>query len=339
MKFYLKPENCIIKMINRLIYWKRIFSAYVFNKEKSNLSFWHGTPEINEKATYDQLNQYYMSFSYKAKYKGDFDQNGIPKLNYQGDIGSQYNPIAISQWALGHYNLWCETENKENYSKFINGADWLVDNLNLNSNNIYVWHHYFNWTYKETLVNPWYSGLAQGQGLSVLVRAYKISQNQKYLESAKKVYQSFLIDTSKGGVSFTDKDNNIWIEEYIMKKSPTHILNGFIWGLWGIYDYWLLTNDISAKNLFDRYVKTISMNIDKYDIGYWSLYELSNLKIKMRASFFYHNLHIVQLQILFNMTGVEDFKNVSEKWNNYLNKKFNVFKATIMKILFKIFYY
>jgi len=326
-------------MINKFIYWKRILSTYLFNKNKSNLSFWHGEPEVNVNATYNRLDQYYMTFYYKAKYDGDFDKNKIPKLNYHGDIGLQYNPIAIAQWALGHYNLWRKTQNKENYSKFINGADWLVENLNLNSNNVHVWNHYFNWTYKETLVNPWYSGLAQGQGLSVLARAYKISQNQKYLEAAKKVYESFLIDTADGGVTFSDKEDNIWIEEYIMKNSPTHILNGFIWGLWGIYDYWLLTNNKEVKNLFDRYVETIFKNISKYDIGYWSLYELSNLKIKMRASIFYHKLHIVQLKILSEMTGIHELENIAIKWTQYLKQKPNKIRAIFMKILFKIFYY
>lgn len=326
-------------MINRFKYWERIASTYIFNKGRSNLSFWHGQPEINHSANYNQLNQYYMPFFYKAEYKSDVDENGIPKLNYQGNIGSQYNPIAIAQWALGHYNLWCKIQNEENYLKFINGADWLVNNLNLNSNNVYVWQHHFDWTYKETLVNPWYSGLAQGQGLSVLCRAYKISKNDKYLEAAKKVYKSFFIDVKEGGVTFTDQDGNIWIEEYIMKKDPTHILNGFIWGLWGIYDYWLLRNDSSVKDLFDRYIKTILININKYDIGYWSLYELSNLRIKMRASVFYHKLHIVQLEILFKMTGISKFENMSKKWKKHLNQKPNKLKATLMKILFKIFYY
>jgi len=325
-------------MTNRLRYWQRIFLTYILGG-KSNLSFWHGEPTVNDLAKYDELDQYYMSFHRKAEYQGSYDKKGIPQLNYQGDIGIQYNPIAIAQWSLGNYNLWKKNNSQDCYKKFIKGADWLHNNLNLNNENIYVWQHHFNWVYKENLINPWHSGLAQGQGLSVLVRAYQISQNQKYLESAKKAYQSFLIDTSKGGVTFTDKDDNVWIEEYIMKKSPTHILNGFIWGLWGVYDYWLLTKDDSVKKLFNRYIKTVLNNVEKYDIGYWSLYELSNLKIKMRASIFYHKLHIVQLQILFNMTGIEDFKNVSEKWNNYLNKKFNVFKATIMKVLFKIFYY
>lgn len=325
-------------MIKKLLYWKRIFSTYVL-RGKNNLSFWHGEPSINESANYNKLDQYYMKFHYKAEYKGDYDKNNIPQLNYEGDIGVQYNPIAIAQWSLGNYNLWMENQSQECYTKFIKGSDWLHDNLKLSKKNVYVWEHYFDWDYKETLINPWYSGLAQGQGLSVLCRAYKITGDEKYLYSIKKVYQSFLVDVKDGGVTFTDEKNNKWIEEYIMKKNPTHILNGFIWGLWGIYDYWLLTKNKDVKKLFQQYVKTIEQNIKDYDIGYWSLYELSKLPIKMRASIFYHKLHIVQLNVLFKMTQINLFENTSNNWNKYLNKKINIFRATFMKILFKIFYY
>ena len=41
-----------------------------------------------------------MLFESKANYNGHYDNNGIPLLNYHGDIGLQYNPIAISQWSL-----------------------------------------------------------------------------------------------------------------------------------------------------------------------------------------------------------------------------------------------
>ena len=37
-----------------------------------------------------------MLFESKANYNGHYDNNGIPLLNYHGDIGLQYNPIAIS---------------------------------------------------------------------------------------------------------------------------------------------------------------------------------------------------------------------------------------------------
>ena len=280
-----------------------------------------------------------MKFHYKAEYDGNFDENGIPQLNYQGDIGVQYNPIAISQWSLGNYNLWKENNSEKYYSKFLRGANWLVDNLKQNENEVFVWHHDFNWVYKEDLINPWYSGLAQGQGLSVLCRAYKVTNNEIFLEAIKKVYKSFFIDVENGGINFTDSQGNIWIEEYIMKKEPTHILNGFIWGLWGIYDYWLLTNDDSVKKIFDKYIKTINDNIEKYDIGYWSLYELSDNAISMRASIFYHKLHIIQLKVLYKMTNNHIFIKKSDAWSSYLDNKYYIFKATLMKILFKIFYY
>ena len=39
------------------------------------------------------------------------------------------------------------------------------------------------------------------------------------------------------------------------------------------------------------------------------------------------------------MTNNKKFENISSRWAEYLNKKFNIIKATCMKILFKIFYY
>lgn len=327
------------KIINRIRYWNRIFSTYIFKKSDTNLSFWHGEPEVNENTNYIELDQYYMRFIYKANYNGESDSNGVPKLNYRGDIGLQYNPIAIAQWGLGNYNLWSEKKEDKYYNKFIASANWLVENAKPNKKNIYVWNHYFNWTYKETLISPWYSGLAQGQGLSVLCRAYKTTKDNKYLECIKKVVQSIQADISDGGVTAKDIEGNIWIEEYIMKGNPTHILNGFIWALWGIYDYWLLTKNNDTKILFDKYIKTIKSNLHKYDIGYWSLYELSDNKIAMQASQFYHKLHIVQLKILFKMSNEIVFKEVSEKWLSYAQNDFYRIRSTIMKILFKTFYY
>jgi len=325
-------------MIKKFVYWKRIFSTYLIHN-KSNLSFWHGDPQVNQSASYSNLGQYYMKFSYKAHYNGDFDKKGIPMLNYHGDIGLQYNPIAISQWGLGNYNIYKEKKNNtENYKKFINSADWLVNNLDKNFNNVYVWNHTFDWTYKQTLINPWYSGLAQGQGLSVLVRAYDETNDKKYMEAMHRVIDSFFCSTDNGGITFTDSDKDIWLEEYIVNP-PTHILNGFIWGIWGVYDYWLLTSDKKIKNLFDNYINTIKNNLYKYDIGYWSLYELSGLRIKMRASIFYHKLHIVQLKILFLMTDIDLFKDMSNRWESYLKNSLYKAKATFMKIIFKICYY
>jgi len=279
-----------------------------------------------------------MTFYDKTLYPGPFDDKGIPMLDYKGVIGRQYNPIAIAQYGLGFYNRYVK-ENKEEYlNKFLGQCDWLVDNLEKNKYGLYVWMHRFDWEYQGILKSPWQSSLAQGSGISALIRAFVLTKNDKYLKSAKLAFVSFGKSVEKGGVSFTDKDGNIWLEETITTP-PTHILNGFIWSLWDIYDYYLLTKDSKIEELFKKTANTIKNNLPKYDIGYWSLYDLAPTKLKMLASPFYHSLHITQLEILYRMTGESTFEEFSNRWKHYEENSLYRKKALIGKIVFKLIYY
>ncbi len=146
------------------------------------------------------------------------------------------------------------------------------------------------------------------------------------------------MDVNKGGINFTDEQGNNWIEEYIVDP-PTHILNGFIWSLWGIYDFGLYSNSEQIKNLFNGYVQTLIYNLKFYDTGYWSLYEQSGLKMPMLASPFYHRLHIIQLQIMAELTGFEVFSETAQKWLKYLHSKPKFYRALAGKSLFKLMHY
>ena len=68
--------------------------------------------------------------------------------------------------------------------------------------------------------------------------------------------KSFQISKEQG-VTYTDENKKHldWKNIY-NENEPTHILNGFIWALWGIYDYWLLSSDKNIKILFDKYCDT-----------------------------------------------------------------------------------
>ena len=238
-----------------------------------------------------------MLFAKKADYSGHYDSAGIPMLDYHGQIGLQYNPIAIAQWGLGNYNLFCRTQNDEQKKKFLTASDWLCEQQEKNSSGIWVWNHHFDWEYRSPLKAPWHSALAQGQGISLLVRAYRSTGAVAYFEAAERAFASFLKSTHEGGVAFTDERGNLWFEEYIVSP-PTHILNGFIWAAWGVYDYFLITRSQSARNLFEQAVLTLRANLDRYDLGFWSLYEQSNTLLPMVASPFYHRLHVVQLRVM-----------------------------------------
>ena len=320
-----------------LRYYRRIFSAYLLGG-KSHLTFWHETPAENPNATPGELGEYYMLFAEKADYRGAYDSSGVPQLDYHGHIGLQYNPIAIAQYGLGNYNLFRRTSDPERRRKFFVVADWLCSHLERNAGGLAVWNHHFNWEYRDTLKAPWYSGLAQGQGISLLARAHKESADPRYLNAAQCALECFYKPTTEGGVAFTDDSGNLWFEEYIVSP-PTHILNGFIWASWGIYDYYLATKDNSAYELFSRAVRTLLQNLDRYDLGFWSLYEQSGTRLPMVASTFYHRLHIVQLRIMHRLTGEEKFCEVADRWESYLHSRTNRTRALCYKSAFKLCYY
>ncbi|MGA9529840.1 MAG: D-glucuronyl C5-epimerase family protein [Terriglobales bacterium] len=329
-------------------YYRRIVPAYL-GAGDSQLTFWHETPELNPHASSARLGPYYMRFRQKADYTGPCDAAGIPLLHYRGAIGLQYNPIAIAQWGLANCNLFYRTLEKSRQEKFLKAADWLVANLRQNSYGLWVWNHNFDWEYRTTLRTPWYSGLAQGQGVSLLLRAYAETHNEKYAEAANLGFVSLTKPIAEGGVLIEDQERNLWIEEYIVDP-PTHILNGFIWALWGVFDYWLTTDGGAnspareyptsiAREVFDRGVRTLLRNLDRYDTGYWSLYEQSGTRLKMLASPFYHRLHIVQLRVMALLTGDAFFTNFAEKWQRYANRPANRARALVEKSTFKLLHY
>lgn len=320
----------------RLQYLRRIGSAYLL-RSQSQLNFWHDSTEFNPRATPNALGEYYMNFDEKAGYSLT-DDDGVPMLNYRGAIGLQYNPIAIAQWGLGNFNLLHRNNDSVAQSNFLKASDWLCEQLDRNSNGIPVWNHNFDWEYRCTLRAPWYSGLAQGQGISLLVRAHAETNDQRYLSSAERAFQSFLVSTDQGGVTFTDADGNLWFEEYLVSP-PTHILNGFIWAAWGVYDYFVATGSLQAKTLFEQSVKTLVSNLDHYDLGFWSLYEQSGTRLPMIASPFYHRLHITQLRIMQRLTGEAAFGDCADRWHAYARSRSNRTRALCYKGAFKLCYY
>jgi hypothetical protein len=320
----------------RFNYYRRIFGAYL-TPATSQLTFWHEQPSVND-FTPSQLGPYYMTFEQKADYAGPHDPAGIPKLDYLGAIGPQYNPIAIAQYGLGNFNLYLKSRSPERRARFLRISDWLVDNLEQNPGGFWVWNHHFDFEYRSPLRAPWYSGLAQGQGISLLVRAHAETRDPRYLDAARRAFKCMQADVTQGGVIFTDEFGNRWIEEYIVTP-PTHILNGFLWASWGVYDLALATGDVAVRKVWDDSVATLKNNLKFYDAGYWSLYEQSGTRLKMMASPFYHRLHIVQLRVMAKLTGEQIFTDFANRWSLYQQSRMKRSRALVYKSVFKLCYY
>lgn len=323
--------------MSRLAYLARIARVYV-NKSSGPLSFWYEQPTLNEHA-FDGGTSYFMAFQGKAAYKGPFDERGVPLLDYRGDIGHQYNPIAIAQYGLARFNRWVESGHcAADEEAWRAVADWLSTELRPNAANVPVWMHDFDWPYRQTLVAPWYSGLAQGCGVSLLVRAAGATGDARYGQAARSAFRSMRREVSDGGVLFTDDRGHLWIEEYLVRP-PSHILNGFIWALWGVYDYSRWSGDARAAGIWASCVATLEQRLSDFDTGWWTLYEAPHGDRQMLASRYYHTLHITQMRVLHRLTGSDLFEAAARRFQDYLDNPAHRARAFAQKAAFKLRHY
>lgn len=324
-------------MIARAQYLRRVVSAYL-GSAPSQLTFWHETPWINENAFGEPCGEYYHCFFQKADYCAHIDAAGVPMLDYRGRIGVQYNPIAIAQWGLGNFNLWRRTAEPRRRERYCKAADWLVENLMPNAAGLPVWQHDFDWEYRDLLKAGWYSALAQGQGVSLLCRAYRDTGRETYLEAARRAFRALDLDVHDGGVRLADGADGAWLEETIVDP-PTHILNGFLWALWGVHDFALTTGAREAGELCAACARTLARHLPSFDCGFWSLYEQSGTRLPMLASPFYHRLHISQLSITARLLAMPELAVWAKRWRGYTRSALCRRRAVVQKAAFKLLYY
>jgi hypothetical protein len=160
-----------------------------------------------------------------------------------------------------------------------------------------------------------------------LLKAYELTKEQHYLDAATQVFNSFNVDIKEGGVQYKDHLGYLWLEEYALDPPP-HVLNGFITILFGIHEYHSITKKKQAQHLWKEGIKTVKALLPKYDLGYWSIYDLQR---KYPSTTSYHNLHIRQMNILYQLTQDKLFKEYEEKWSQYTTKSINKRRANIKR--------
>lgn len=260
---------------------------------------------------------YYNDLTEKVSDKELLDEEGIPLFEYPEGVG--YFSIQIFQYGLGANDLYLLYGDEGMREKSLRCARWAVRHQNADGS----WST-FDVRYPE---HP-FSAMAQGEGVSLLLRAYEWCKDERMLEAAGRAYNFMKVSTDKGGTMAYD-GGEVLCYEY------THlplVLNGWVFALWGIYDYALYTKDAAAYDLFERSTGALLNRLGGYDNGYWSMYDLGG-KI---ASPFYHDLHIAQLEVMYEMTHKEEFRCYAKKWGKYKRKWYNRYKSFVVKAFQKI---
>jgi heparosan-N-sulfate-glucuronate 5-epimerase len=244
------------------------------------------------------------------------DENGIPTIHYRGDLGPRENPTTVCQYAMEYWEEWvtlCRATPVayDSRRRFLHCADWLLEH-GVAVKDMLVWQYDFPFYIAEP---PWISGMAQGHALQVLIRAYTLTREVKYKEAASKALSVFFADIAQGGVRIVEAedDNAWWYAEYTSPVRQPKVLNGMLYALLGVQEYYGVTGDERARTIFDNGIRAVLLHLEDYDAGNWTWYDRDH-ELPARH---YHKIHVNQLRRLFEITQEEKFWQTAEKWSGY----------------------
>ena len=229
-------------------------------------------------------------------------------------------PVAIFQYGLGAYDLYLLTGDKRYLKKFNQCVKWAVDHID----NEGRWNNFFFYSPEHP-----YGAMAQGEGASLLIRAYLNSGEERFLRLAQSAIDFMLLPLEDGGTTKYETDG-AYLMEYTFKGM---VMTGAIFAWWGLYDFVKITKDNNRyferlNTILDSLIKTLP----KFKNAYWSMYSLDGLI----ASPFYHNLHIAQMEAMYDLTGKEIFKEYADKWRKEQKNPFCYGLAFTKKAIQKI---
>ncbi len=167
----------------------------------------------------------------------------------------------------------------------------------------------------EKIKAPWYSAYSQGFALSLFVRLYRVTGIQAWADRARETAMSFrrLGRVTQPWVAYV-LNNRLWLEEY-PSATPTHVLNGFNFALFGLYDYERLSRDPAARDLLRGALRTIRSFGTTFRVpGGISYYDLVH-----RTRFAkYHLIHTWQLRDLSAISGEPWYASLAAAyWRDY----------------------
>ena len=169
--------------------------------------------QIADDLSSPNLGEYYFVFQERAmaNQKGGqksvvYDEEGIPVNPTYIDIRDKdyvYFPITIGQVGLAVFHSFLSTRNDADRQRFMKFAEWFFthgeedEKLGVRWLTDVALPQYKN-------AGPWQSAFAQSRGISILLRAFQLTGQERFAEMAEKALLPFSEPSHKGGVtSFT----------------------------------------------------------------------------------------------------------------------------------------
>ncbi|MCL5734682.1 MAG: D-glucuronyl C5-epimerase family protein [Actinobacteria bacterium] len=248
--------------------------------------YWHAPQELGIHFVPGHLHGYFNDLTNKVNWSGPTDEVGL-LLNRLPSGDLVYFPTALFQKALGHWDLWLASDRRADKHRdaFLTAARWAVAHQDERGG-------WTAWSQLGLHYQSPYSALTQGEGASLLVRAAQMTGDELLVRRARMAIDLMLTPVDRGGLTRAVPEGLIF--EEISNKQAVTILNGWVFALFGLYDYFLARPDHDLQNAIDQSVSALCQWLPRFDGGFWSFYDTNGAL----ASPFYHRLHIAQLEAL-----------------------------------------
>jgi heparosan-N-sulfate-glucuronate 5-epimerase len=183
---------------------------------------------------------------------------GVPQVGYASG-GVHDNPTTVAQYGLQQWSWWATSRQGGHLTAALTAADWLLRHQRPDG----AWAYGFDFVSAGVPAPaPWISAMAQGQAISLLVRAHSATGDVRYLNAALLALGPFQRPVGQGGV-VSDWEGVPWFELYAVPNAQ-HVLNGFEYALLGLSD--LAPHSPVAATLFQQGVASLAARIARFDV-------------------------------------------------------------------------
>ncbi|GAA1926631.1 hypothetical protein GCM10009775_18530 [Microbacterium aoyamense] len=176
------------------------------------------------------------------------------------------------------------------------------------------WFPYkFPWSYDDRRLSPpWWSGMAQGEALSLFTRLAVETGEERWDVAAHATWLSFTQPRAETGPWSTFVRNGSLVFEEYAKGGvpPLVVLNGHAFAVFGLYDYWKYTGDPEVERYLDGGAQTVLDWMPSIrnpgGISYYCADE-AYCQRKFWENSTYHVIHSWQLDTLARITRDPEF--------------------------------
>ncbi len=227
--------------------------------------------------------------------------------------------VAVAQWGLGCYERFLAGEGEAWLEAASLGAEHLVNDQQRGGPLDGAWLQRDAMPHTYRIDPPWASAMGQGEGASLLVRVHQELGDDRYAEAALRALRLLTVPVSAGGLQAPLGDG-LFLEEY-PTATPSYVLNGGIFALWGCHDVAIALDDAAARATFETGTATLAANLHRWDLGNWSRYDLYPFPIANISSSAYHVLHATQLRAMARIVPDPEFIRVADRFESYMRSR------------------